>query len=131
MKSEELFRYGFAAAVEFMKDFDGDAVVTDDLVEALGKAEDGAYQEFKTTEPGKTLVFDAAAAEADRMRSAKARGFRAGHRAAEGVVNVYVDNLSLRTGLTDYIREKQEANLANFQAAEEGRDTAAQAAAGE
>ena len=32
MQSEELFRAGFSAAVELMKEFDGPAMVTDELV---------------------------------------------------------------------------------------------------
>ena len=121
MKSEELFRLGYEAAVERMKAFDGPAMVTDELVEDLETNVDAAYQEFKTTEPGKTLVLAAETREDDRVNSAKWRGFRAGHRAAVRTTDSFFrTDTAMSRGLKEYVQDKEERDLANFQAAEKG-----------
>lgn len=121
MKSEELFRLGYEAAVEFMKAYDdGDTVVTEALVEAIEENKEGAYQGFKTTEPGRTLVLEAETREADRVNSVKWRSFRAGHRAACGsAVNIFfAGGGALGTRLDVFLQEQEARNLAEFQAGE-------------
>lgn len=122
MKSDELFQCGFEAALQILDGFIvEEAPASDAMVRYIRAEKDKAYQEFKTTEPGRTLILEAGIREADAVNSAKWRGFRAGHRAAVRTTDSFFRTGTVMScGLKEYVQDKEERDLASFQAGEKG-----------